>query len=141
MNKKERARKYYASLMLQSADDVDEFATVLGLSNKMEKITKNDLAKKLRHSSTASSRGITKSDFLNVQLMALLKHQGFDFGTAKFDENMMLTRISGPKKKVFGFKVKESDEELAVSETITSLFGMDAEQKEEIIDICRLTQI
>ncbi|GGB52808.1 hypothetical protein GCM10011607_11640 [Shewanella inventionis] len=137
MDDKDRARKNFAALMLQSAEQLDDFAAVIGLSDKLIRNTKNDLAKKIRPSSSPSSRGISKSDLLNVQLMAILRHSGYDFSTAEFDENMIITRLVGPNGAAVGFQV--TDNELSKNETIVNLFNKTIEQKSEVIALCKLS--
>lgn len=136
MSDKENTRRNFAALMLQATDSLDDFARVAGLSKPLLRNTKNDLAKKLRPSTSASARGITKSDMLNAQLMVLLNDVGFDFSTAEFDEDMIITRIAGPNNKVYGFNSIKGD--MPQNETLVSLFGKDDFQKQPIIDFCRL---
>ena len=62
MSDKETTRRNFAALMLQATDSLDDFSRIVGLSNNLVRNTKNDLAKKLRPSSSVSARGITKSD-------------------------------------------------------------------------------
>jgi len=136
MNEKDIARKNYAALMLQSSCDLDSFAKVIGLSDKSLRSTKNDLAKKMRPSNSPSSRGITKSDLLNVQLIALLSDVGFDLKSAQFDDDMILTKIIGPGNKAYGFNT--INKPLSDEESLVQLFKKDGEAKKQIQNLCQL---
>jgi len=136
MSDKETTRRNFAALMLQATDSLDDFSRIVGLSNNLVRNTKNDLAKKLRPSSSVSARGITKSDMLNAQLLVLLNDVGFDLSTAEFDDDMIITKIIGPQSNVYGFNSVKGD--MPSDETLVSLFGKTDEQKQPIIEFCSL---
>ncbi|MBE8233239.1 MAG: hypothetical protein HAW67_05835 [Endozoicomonadaceae bacterium] len=131
-------RDLMIALWLHTGLSIAELAKISKSDNDV--INDQEFNRKLRPQNERSARKPSTSDLLYMQMMVLLQKAGYKLDSIKFDENQLISSIKHEKLGQMGFNTDDSQVPID-SLTPKALMSLSFEQKQQILEICKLCAV